>query len=122
MGGLEPPEPNVSYAPVFRSLKVLNVPSEYREQVINDMLLLPPILELDYPPTDEELSQALSKLKNRKPGGNSGILSELIHCEGCELEERILEQMWEEGCVVDDWKECCGHSNSKEDTVTTGGE
>ena len=89
-------------------LKVLNIPSEYREQVINDMPSLPPILELDSPPTDEELSEALSKLKNRKAGGKSGILPELIHCGGCELEDRILEimgQMWEVGSVVDDWKD-----------------
>lgn len=88
-------------------LKVLNIPSEYREQVIDDIPLLPPIVELDSPPTDEELSEALSKLKNRKAGGKSGILPELVHCGGCELEDRILkimEQMWEEECVVDDWK------------------
>ena len=54
-------------------LKVLNVPSEYREQAINDLPLLPPIWELDSPPTDEELLQALSKLKKGKAGGKSCI-------------------------------------------------
>ena len=89
-------------------LKVLNVPSEYREQAINDLPLLPPIWELDSPPTDEELLQALSKLKKGKAGGKSGILPELILCGGCELEDRLLrimEQIWEGGCVVDDWKD-----------------
>ena len=87
--------------------KVLNIPSEYREQVIDDIPLLPPLLELDSPPTGEELTEALFKLKNRKAGGKSGIIPELIHCGGCDLEDRILkimEQMWEDGCVVDDWK------------------
>ena len=81
-------------------LKVLNVPSEYGEQAINDLPFLPPIWELDSPPTDEELLQVLSKLKKGKAGGKSGILPELILCGGCELEDRILmimEQIWEGG-------------------------
>ena len=69
---------------------------------------MPPIWELDSPPTDEELLQALNKLKKGKAGGKSGILPELILCGGCELEDRILrimEKIWEGGCVVDDWKD-----------------
>ena len=70
--------------------RVLNIPSEYREQVIDDIPLLPPLLELDLPPTDEELTEALTKLKIRKAGEKSGILPELVHCGGCDLEDRIL--------------------------------
>ena len=44
-------------------LKVLNIPSEYRDDVIHNMPPLAPILELDSPPSEEQLSQALSKLK-----------------------------------------------------------
>ena len=47
------------------------------------------------------------KLKNGKAGGKTGILPELIHYGGCDLEDRILkimEQAWEDGYVVDDWK------------------
>ena len=87
--------------------KVLNIPSEHREQVIEDILQLPPLLELDSPPTGEELTEALMKLKNGKAGGKIGILPELIHYGGCDLEDRILkimEQTWEDGYVVDDWK------------------
>lgn len=73
--------------------KVLNIPSEYREQAIDDIPLLPPLLELDSPPTGEELTEALMKLKNRKAGGKSGILPELIHCGSCDLEDRILKIM-----------------------------
>ena len=68
-------------------LKVLNVTSEYRQEVIDDMSLLPPLMELDYPPTAKELSEALSNLKNRRAGRKSGILPELVHCGGCELED-----------------------------------
>ena len=39
--------------------------SEYRDEVISDMPL-PPILELDLPPTEEELSQALSNLRKQE--------------------------------------------------------
>ena len=45
---------------------VLDIPSEYREQVTDDIPLLPPILELDSPPTGEELTEALLKLKKQK--------------------------------------------------------
>ena len=59
--------------------------SRYRDDVINNNPLLTPILELDSPPFEEELSQALSKLKKRKAGGKFGILPELILCGGPEL-------------------------------------
>ena len=89
-------------------LKVLNIPSEYRDDVIDNMPLLAPILELDTPPSEEELLQALSKLKKRKAGGKSGILPELILCGGAELWSRILkliQQVWEEGRVVGEWQD-----------------
>ena len=59
-------------------MEVLNVPLEYRDQVIDDMPLLPPVLELDSPPTDGKKSEALSKLKNSKAVGKSGINSPRI--------------------------------------------
>ena len=78
----------------------------YRQEVIDDMPLLSPVIQLDYPPTAKELSEALSNLKNRKAGGKSGILPELVHCGGHELEDRILRIMEQilEG-LVDDWKD-----------------
>ena len=89
-------------------VKVLNILSEYRDEVISDMPLLPPTMELDLPPTEEELSQALDKLKMRKAGGKSGILLELILYGGPEQWERMLKmigQVWEDSTVVRDWKE-----------------
>ena len=80
----------------------------HRDDVIDNMPLLAPILELDSPPSEEELSQALSKLKKRKAGGKSGILPELILCGGAELWSRILkliQQVWEEGRVVGEWQD-----------------
>ena len=89
-------------------LKVLNIPSEYRDDVIDNMPLLASILELDSPSSEEELPQALSKLRKRKAGGKSGILPELILRGGAELWSRILklmQQVWEEGRVVREWQD-----------------
>ena len=61
--------------------------------------------ELDSPLTEEELFEALSKMKMRKAGGKSGILPELVRHGGPELWDRILklmEQVWKGGKVVSD--------------------
>ena len=72
------------------------------------MPLLAPFLELDSPSSEEELSQALSKLKMRKAGGKSDTLPELILCGGAKLWSRILklmQQVWEEGRAVGEWQD-----------------
>jgi hypothetical protein len=72
------------------------------------MTVLPPITELDLPPSKEELIEAISKLKRRKAGGKSGILSEFIVWVGLELWDRVLKlmgQVWKDGKVVGDWKD-----------------
>ena len=64
--------------------------------------------ELDDPPTCEELRMALSKLKKGKAGGKSGILPELLVCGGTEMHDRLLklmQEVWEEGSVVANWKD-----------------
>ena len=51
---------------------------------------------------------ALSKLKSGKAGGKNGILPELVSCGGVHLFERLLvlmQDVWREGKVVDDWKD-----------------
>lgn len=62
------------------------------------MLSLAPILELNFTSSEEELSQALSKLKKRKAGERSGIRLELILCRGPELWSsmmKLMQQVWE---------------------------
>ena len=88
-GALTQGEKEVTTRWCHHFMKVLNMLSEYRDEVISDMPLLPPILELDLPPTEEELSQALSKLRKRKAGGKSGILPELILSGGPELWDSV---------------------------------
>ena len=41
--------------------KILNQQSEFSEEVIQQMPILPPCLDLDEPPTEEELVTALTK-------------------------------------------------------------
>ena len=89
-------------------MKILNIRSEYRDEVISAMPMLSPNLDLDLPPTEEELLQALSKLKKGKAGGKSGLLPELITFGGTDLWDRVLEvikQVWEDGKVVRDWQD-----------------
>ena len=89
-------------------MKVRNIQSEYRDGTIRDMPQLSSLLELDLLPTEEELSEALSKLKVRRAGGKSDILPELILYGGPYLWDRVLkimEQMWEDGKVVKDWQD-----------------
>ena len=89
-------------------MKILNVPSEYRDEVIDGMVQQPVRWEFDGPPTDDELIAALQKLRRRKAGGSSGILPEMILSGGAELWDRLLqlmEKIWEEQTVVQDWKD-----------------
>ena len=68
-----------------------------------DAILIPTMLDLDEPPTED----ALSKMKRGKAGGKSGILPELVLYGGAILWDRLLELMqatWGRGEVVPDWK------------------
>ncbi len=73
--------------------KLLNQQSEFSDEVVDQMEDAEPHLDLDGPPTEEELEVALSKMKMRKPGGKSGILPELVRFSGAHLWDRLLELM-----------------------------
>ena len=86
---------------------VLNVPSKVDQDVVGQMPSWPTAWELNRPPSEEEMLQALGKLRKGKAGGKSGILPELLACGGAEMCDRLLmvmKDMWEEGRVVDDWR------------------
>ena len=88
--------------------RILNISSQYRQEVLDGMPSLPPIVELDHPPTFDELVEALSKLKRGKAGGRTGILPELLLYGGAELHDRLLllmEDIWERRIVVKDWRD-----------------
>ena len=87
--------------------RVLNIPSQYNQAVLNKMTSLALALKLDHPPTLEELIAPLSRLKRGKVGGRTGILPELVLYEGPELLERLLllmDDIWRGGEVVKDWQ------------------
>ena len=87
---------------------MLNLQSEFNEEVIEKVPVLPPCLELDPPPTEEELETALSKMKKCKAGGKSGILPELVLYGGGLFWDKLLKLMqdvWSEGKVMADWKD-----------------
>ena len=51
---------------------------------------------------------ALKKLKKGKASGKTGILPELLLCGGVELHDRrlrVMQDVWEQGAVVEDWKD-----------------
>ena len=88
--------------------KILNIPSEYEEEVIAEIQQLPTKSHLDESPTEQEIESALSKLKNGKASGKTDILPEFIKYGGAELWDRILDLVnvvWEEEAVVRDWKD-----------------
>ena len=73
--------------------QVLDIPSSFAPDVIEEQPTLDPVLELDGPPSMEELICALGKLKMGKAGGRTGILPELLIAGGIELFERMHKVM-----------------------------
>ena len=65
--------------------------SVFNEEVLESTTALPPFVELDTAPNEEELVSALSKLKSGKAGGKTGILPELVSCGGAQLFDRLLD-------------------------------
>ena len=87
--------------------KLLNQQITFKDEVIQRMLMQSPCLDLDEPPTEEELEDALFKMKKRKAGGKTGILPEPVLFGGVNLLDRFLvlmQAIWKEGEVVSDWK------------------
>ena len=87
-------------------LNVLNVPSNFQEDVVNSMIQLPVRDHLDGVPGCREVQSALNCLKCRKAAGESGILPELLLCGGSIIIDKLVELfelVWRDGCVVGDW-------------------
>ena len=86
---------------------ILNVASQFSEETIASLEPRPTLWDLDEPPTEEEFQTAMDRLKTGKAAGMTGILQEMIVYGGHELWDRLLDLMkrvWEEGRVVEDWK------------------
>ena len=62
------------------------------------------------PPSEEELIEAVIKLKNGKAGGESRILPEMVKVACCEEEFvqmllDLVKDVWQEGKVPEDWRD-----------------
>jgi hypothetical protein len=88
--------------------KVLNVTSQHQQELVDEVPSLDEITTLDVTPSQEELINAMTKLKQGKAGGKTGILPELLIYGGPLLFNRLLQLMkdvWHTGDVVKDWKD-----------------
>ena len=66
--------------------------------------------ELKDPPSEEELIEAVIKLKNGTAGGESGILLEMVKAACCEEEFvqmllDLVKDVWQEGKVPENWRD-----------------
>ena len=88
---------------------VLNVRSSYDVGVMNAVSDEYPVRsELADPPTEEEVMEAMGKLKLGKAGGKSGILPEMVRGCGGELMDYILDMfhtVWMEQRVPQEWRD-----------------
>lgn len=88
--------------------KLLNIESDLSEEVVESRTVIPAFTEFDTIPSDEELVGAVSKLKNGKAGGKTVFLPELVSGGSAHLLDRqlaLMQDMWAEGTVVNDWKD-----------------
>ena len=62
----------------------------------------------DAPLSEEEITNAIKKLKNNRASGNNGITAELLKAGPTELVDwlsELLQQVWSSGRVPQDWKD-----------------
>ena len=88
--------------------KVLNLQSDFRPDIVDQMDTIRVQLELDEVPSKEELKTAMQCWKLGKAGGKNGIMPELVAFGGEELQERLLQvisDVWGQQVVVSDWRE-----------------
>ena len=90
--------------------KVLNLQSEFDVAELEQVRQRRERPEMADPPTEEEVVQALGKLRSGKAAGESGILPEMVKaaCCGEEFMERLVEMVkdvWREGVVPAEWRD-----------------
>jgi len=72
-------------------LNVLNVPSNFQEDVVNSMMQLSVRDHLDGVPSCRKVQSALGHLKCCKAAGESDILPELLFCGGSIIIDKLVE-------------------------------
>ena len=73
--------------------------------------------ELAVPPTEEEVMEAIGKLKGGKAGGRNGILPEMVKSCGGQLMDYMLDlfqTVWSEQQVPEEWRRlACAHPQER---------
>ena len=89
---------------------VLNVTSSYTEDIIQAQHQYPIRHDMSEPPTEEEICEAMDRLKGNKASGRNGILPEMLKNCGPDTMNRIYDlfnTVWREGevlTVCDNWR------------------
>ncbi|KAI8495055.1 hypothetical protein Bbelb_270410 [Branchiostoma belcheri] len=88
--------------------KLLNRHTVVDDSILDDIPVLPTMVELDDLPTLPEVQAALNSLKNNKAAGPDGVPGEILCCGGEALAQCLLSFVtasWETGCVPQQWKD-----------------
>ena len=90
--------------------KILNIHSEFSTVEMSRVRQRPIRAEMEELPSVMELCNAISKLRNGKAAGESGILPEMVMaaCSQGEILNRLLElvhDVWRKGEVPSDWRD-----------------
>ena len=109
--------------------KILNIQSDFDMEELSRVRQRPTRNEMTEVPSEEEVMNAVGKLRNGKAGGESGILPEMVKAACCEEEfvNKLLDlvkDVWETGCtpVLGEIPSLClSPRKVTSPTVTTGG-
>jgi len=107
---------------------VLNIPSSFRENIVDSLTQEPTREWMRTPPTIEEIETAMLKLKFKKAGGGNDILPEMVRCGSRVLAQwltDVVTKIWQEGGEIQAWKDAVMVPYPKMGIylfVTTGGE
>ena len=88
--------------------ELLNRSNPTDPTLLDDLPDLPTSWELDDVPTRQEVSQAVSSLKNSKAAGPDGIPAEILKYGGNIITDclhNIINQIWKSGCCPQQWKD-----------------
>ncbi len=81
---------------------VLKVRSSFTESVLDSVQQGQVRDEMDLPPSEEKVFDALNAVRGNKAGGKNGILPKLVKCCGANLSEyflKLFHQVWRDECA-----------------------
>lgn len=87
---------------------ILNIQSQFDPEEMEKVKQRPIRAEIAELPSQQEIEEAVNKLRNGKAAGKSNILPEMVKVACCEVEVmdmllELIHQVWKEGQVPKDW-------------------